>query len=363
MASQPKQTFGGVDLLRFIAAVMVMFYHYGFWVWAYPDGMAGQAAGVILPQRGLGQFTSSGWVGVPIFFVISGFIIAFSAENSTPLMFVWARVKRLGPAVWICAPITVIVALCVGTTWPHDAVLKLLRTEVFWPFSPWVDSVYWTLGVEIAFYSIVWALLATGRFYLIETVAAIIGLASGVFWVCFFVFGLTPLAEDRTLDLILIHHGCFFALGVMIWLVRFKGMTAQRIGLSLVFVAAGVLQIVSSVSATQAKITEPMYALPPIILFLLAIGFMVASLQVEMSWAGWRKVGMMTYPLYLIHDLVGAAVIGKLVFSGVNYEVAMAISAALMIVVSWLIAVEAEPRIRELLDSLLFRYRLRTPTS
>lgn len=36
MASQPKQTFGGVDLLRFIAAVMVMFYHYGFWYGPIP---------------------------------------------------------------------------------------------------------------------------------------------------------------------------------------------------------------------------------------------------------------------------------------------------------------------------------------
>ncbi|MBZ9813122.1 hypothetical protein [Mesorhizobium sp. CA7] len=45
----------------------------------------------------------------------------------------------------------------------------------------------------------------------------------------------------------------------------------------------------------------------------------------------------MTYPLYLIHDVVGAA----------------------MIAVSWLIATEAEPRIRLLLDHTLFRYWLK----
>ncbi|WP_245442043.1 hypothetical protein [Mesorhizobium hawassense] len=41
--AQHKITFGGVDVLRFLAAVMVMFYHYGFWVWAFPDGSSARA--------------------------------------------------------------------------------------------------------------------------------------------------------------------------------------------------------------------------------------------------------------------------------------------------------------------------------
>ncbi|TIT70941.1 MAG: acyltransferase, partial [Mesorhizobium sp.] len=55
-----------------------------------------------------------GWVGVQVFFVISGFVIAFSAENSTPLKFFEARVRRLAPAVWVCAPVSAIVLLLVG---------------------------------------------------------------------------------------------------------------------------------------------------------------------------------------------------------------------------------------------------------
>ena len=44
--TQHKTTFGGVDILRFLAAVMVMFYHYGFWVWAYPDGISARVLDV-----------------------------------------------------------------------------------------------------------------------------------------------------------------------------------------------------------------------------------------------------------------------------------------------------------------------------
>src|SRR4051794_242345 len=111
--AQHKTTFGGVDILRFLAAAMVMFYHYGFWVWAYPAGISARATGGIPPHPEMG-FVGSGWVGVQVFFVISGFVIAFSAENSTPLKFFEARFRRLVPAVWVCAPISAIVLLTVG---------------------------------------------------------------------------------------------------------------------------------------------------------------------------------------------------------------------------------------------------------
>ena len=106
----------------------------------------------------------SGWVGVQVFFVISGFVIAFSAEKSTPLRFFEARVKRLAPAVWVCAPITAAVLLLTDLSWPTDAVIRVVRTALFVPIDPWVDSVYWTLGIEIAFYAIVWVLLRLGSF-------------------------------------------------------------------------------------------------------------------------------------------------------------------------------------------------------
>ncbi|MBZ9660425.1 hypothetical protein LB523_15335 [Mesorhizobium sp. ESP-6-4] len=70
--------------------------------------------------------------------------------------------------------------------------------------------------------------------------------------------------------------------------------------------------------------------------YLAAVALMALSLRLDLSWPGWRRIGLMTYPLYLIQDVVDAA----------------------MIAVSWLIATEAEPRIRLLLDHTLFRYRL-----
>lgn len=357
--AQKKITFGGVDILRFLAAVMVMVYHYGFWVWAYPDGVSARATGGIPAQPAIGAWVESGWVGVQIFFVISGFVIAFSAETSTPLRFFEARVKRLAPAVWICAPVTAMVLLAVGLSWPTDAVIRLVRTGMFVPYGPWVDSVYWTLGIEIAFYAIVWTLLRLGRFHQMELVALAIGMVSTLFWCLYYPLGWADLAETRTLDLLLVHHGVFFATGVMLWLMRFKAVTTARLAFCALFLAGGVLQIASSVDVHILKVGREMPFAPPILIFLAAVGLMAWSLRLDLSWSGWRRIGLMTYPLYLLHDVVGAALLGVLVRAGLPHLFSMAVVGATMIAASWLVATEAEPRIRLLLDHTVFRYRLK----
>ena len=356
--AQQKTTFGGVDILRFLAAVLVMFYHYGFWVWAFPGGISARATGGIPPHPEM-ALLGSGWVGVQVFFVISGFVIAFSAEKSTPLRFFEARVKRLAPAVWVCAPITAAVLLLTDLSWPTDAVIRLVRTALFVPVDPWVDSVYWTLGIEIAFYAIVWVLLRLGRFDRMEAVAIVIGLISTFFWCLYYPLDMSDLAETRWLQLTLVHHGCFFALGVMLWLMRFKAVTPARLGLSALFLAGGVLQIISSVDVHSLKVEAAMPYAPPILIFLTAVGLMAWSLRLNLSWRGWRRIGLMTYPLYLLHDVVGAAMIGAMMRAGVPYLLSIAVAGATMIAASWLVAIEAEPRIRLLLDHTVFRYRLK----
>lgn len=359
MAQQKKITFGGVDILRFLAAVMVMVYHYGFWVWAFPDGVSARATGGIPAQPAIGAWVESGWVGVQIFFVISGFVIAFSAERSTPLRFFEARVKRLAPAVWICAPVTAVVLLIGGLSWPTDAVDRLVRTGLFVPDAPWVDSVYWTLGIEIAFYAIVWTLLRLGRFHQMEWVAIAIGMVSTLFWCLDYPLGWADLAETRTLDLLLVHHGVFFATGVMLWLMRFKAVTTARLAFCALFLGGGVLQIASSVDVHILKVGQEMPFAPPILIFLGGVALMAWSLRLDLSWSGWRRIGLMTYPLYLLHDVVGAALLGVLVRAGLPHLFSMVIVGATMIAASWLVATEAEPRIRLLLDHTVFRYRLK----
>src|ERR1700749_160316 len=74
-----------IDLLRFVCALLVVFTHF------------------LLPLGGYEGWASGGTAGVEVFFIISGFIIPYTAEYRTPFAFVRSRVVRLIPGVWICA--------------------------------------------------------------------------------------------------------------------------------------------------------------------------------------------------------------------------------------------------------------------
>lgn len=357
--NQSGTIFGGVDLLRFLAAVLVMLFHYGYWAWAYPKGLTSRAAGTLDAQEAIGALTSFGWVGVQIFFVISGFIIVFSAEKSTPSLFAAARVKRLVPAVWICAPISAAVLMLLDLSSGWKTAIRLANSMAFYPARPWVDIVYWTLGIEIVFYAIVWLLLATRRFHWLEAVAVGLGGISTLFWVAYHGLGWQDFAYPRAIDLLLLQHGCFFALGALIWLIRFKAASARRTGFAVVLLGGCVLQILATVQLHDVKVGHPTDWITPILVFLAAMAFLFLSLRLHLTSPLWRRIGMMTYPLYLLHNVVGAALLGALFRAGLPYLAAMAIASAAMIAAAWIIAERAEPPIRALISGLYARRPLK----
>jgi peptidoglycan/LPS O-acetylase OafA/YrhL len=176
-------------------------------------------------------FLGFGRVGVEIFFVISGFIIAHSAERASAFQFFRSRVVRLMPGVWIVAPITYALTLLINFAAPRELSVRLFRSLIFYPFGPWIDGVYWTLPIEIVFYTLVFSLLTIRRFRWLQATMTLIGLLSCAFWLGT-ILGLSDVipipANGRRLELILISHGCLFALGVFLWLCLTTKFTGGR---------------------------------------------------------------------------------------------------------------------------------------
>jgi peptidoglycan/LPS O-acetylase OafA/YrhL len=66
-----------------------------------------------------------------------------------------------------------------------------------------------------------------------------------------------------------------------------------------------------------------------------------------------RTIGLITYPLYLTHNVVGSAIIRVLVDAGLNDSLAVAAGLGMLVLVCWFICAKIEPAIRHLLKQFL----------
>ncbi len=106
--------FFGLDVLRFFSAVFVVLFHFGGFGISEPIFPAPKHDLAWPELYSISQF---GWVGVQIFFVISGFVIAASLIDVTTRTFLIRRVIRVAPALWIYCTI----GLCIRLAWGEPA--------------------------------------------------------------------------------------------------------------------------------------------------------------------------------------------------------------------------------------------------
>ncbi len=143
-----------MQALRFIAAFIVLIYH-GAGLYARTNG-----------QLDLRRFTEFGFVGVDIFFVISGFIMWITTKNKSGSTdatgFICKRATRVYLTLWIVLPIYL------AYLWSYSPS-RLLHVNITNTFllvpQPIKDSflgVTWTLSYELYFYTLVALSIALG---------------------------------------------------------------------------------------------------------------------------------------------------------------------------------------------------------
>jgi len=157
-----------VDCLRGIAALSVVWYH------------CTVGSGAI--HRGwLYRSGEYGWLGVEIFFVVSGFIIPYSLHRAGYraahfARFLLKRVARLDPpyfaGILFCLALSYLAALTPGFRGePPHYTLGQLAAHVAYVNSfvhlRWVNVVFWSLGIEFQYYLLIGLtfplLIARGR--------------------------------------------------------------------------------------------------------------------------------------------------------------------------------------------------------
>ncbi|MGC5799154.1 acyltransferase [Sphingomonas sp. NFX23] len=364
----------GLDLLRFLAAILVMVYHLTYDTWADPrlrrtDG--GITFGV---YRYLEQYTGSGWIGVQIFFVISGFVIAYSANGKDAWNYGASRFLRLVPGLWVCAIVSLPFLIVSGVPLSRMAI-SFVNTLLIQPFGPHVSSAFWTLPIEIAFYATMSLLIIIGKFQRIQTYGIVLGSISSLFWMLHVflddklglrhvVFGMNPATQ-----LLLFQHGCFFALGILMWLGTQVGWNLIRMTGCACLMITGVVAIFGEVDKSYLWTSIRHSPLVPTTIWLGALVtiFISATYNIHVvRLIGNQKrivkvLGLTTYPLYLIHQPVGIWLAYSCLKRGIEPLPSLIIASVASIGIAIWVATVLEPRLRGWMSSWLNHIRSKLP--
>ena len=160
---ETKNTYIGIQALRFVAAMLVVLAH---------------STAMVNERMHLDMFKwRAGWSGVDIFFVISGFVMAISSGTLITRangwkIFITRRLIRIVPLYWVATTLKLATILALPTL-ALDSPLELWNTIASYLFIPTFDDksllaapllkVGWTLNYEMLFYAIFTMALFLGK--------------------------------------------------------------------------------------------------------------------------------------------------------------------------------------------------------
>ena len=300
-----------VDALRGIAALAVCWFH-------FTNAVAGFELPAVL--RAIG---AHGWLGVEIFFVISGFIIphAMHAAGYRPAdfgRFLLKRIVRIDPPYLAAIALILVQAWLIAATGmqsgmpadfsPMQVLLHLGYLNAFAGYS-WLNPVFWTLAIEFQYYLVIallFPLIATARIGRHALVFAGAALAA---W-------LVPQ------EAFVCHYLFLFLLGIVTFQFRAGFLTRPAYLAALAVSTIGTALTLQWIAAATGLGTALLIAFVP--------GRRVGVLAF---------LGLISYPLYLLHIPVGTRILTaslRLHLGWVENLAVLAIALAATIGASWL---------------------------
>lgn len=326
-----------IDLLRAIACAMVVVFHYFY---------RGQQDGWV-PfhfDTWVTSIAKFGYLGVDLFFVISGFVIFLSAQKSGARAFLASRVARLYPAYWVAIAATVVVVRS-GTlsslVVPWWDVLINCTMFTHWFGASYVDGAYWSLAVELQFYIMVWLVLK------FDALAHVPFLMLG--WLSLSIVDL--LRPIYPLELFfIVQWAPHFCIGICSFLIQRQGARPQLVG---IFMLSSLLVLIGACKAAWKSNSADQLDVWIVSIFIsivLAVFWFISKNKIQIPahpllyWAG-----ALTYPVYLLHEYIGYVGLTELYALGVSPGFSLFFVVLLILFFSYLVHIHVEKRYSSLI--------------
>ncbi|SFQ83671.1 acyltransferase family protein [Hymenobacter arizonensis] len=333
-----------IDLLRFIAAMSVVLFHFTFRGY-YADHASPVA------YAGIEAVSKYGYLGVELFFIISGYVVLMSAQGKTLSQFFISRVKRLYPAYWVACTLTFVVVRLWGPTTSSPFWSPMMAAPVKRYLASMtmlqgfcgirdLDGVYWTLTYEISFYFLISLLIAFGwiKKHLVPFLAL---------WLTYCAL-IGPVETPIPFVILLLpSQAPFFVAGMVLYLLQTKQAAAWKLYLLLLSSYGLCLRSARAGMKLTVLYYHQPFSLP--VVCAVVTGCFVVFLMIVNSkrrlgpakWLTWA--GALTYPVYLLHHNMGYVVLQQL-GSKVDKYFLLASMLAMVLLLSYLMHVWIERR-------------------
>jgi peptidoglycan/LPS O-acetylase OafA/YrhL len=321
-----------LDGLRFVAALAVLVFHYagsGY----YQGAIWGKPTAAEFPT--LAPVAVYGYLGVELFFLISGFAICMSTWGRKPGEFVVSRVARLFPAYWLAVALTATVRTLapapLGRPRLGDVLSNLTMLHDFLHARP-VDSVYWTLRVELVF-------------YLLMAVMLFIGLDYRRLVLFCSVWTAASLAADATgskfMDILAMPQWSpYFIAGICFHLIHRFGSNAVLWGIVVLQWLLAQKEILVATAALTPQLGHALRTWPAVLVITGAFLVMAVLALGKLDRIRWQPLivlGAISYPLYLLHESIGWTAIYRLHQHFGGWPIIIGVTVA-MIDLAWFVA-------------------------
>lgn len=338
-----------LDVLRIIAASLVFLYH---WSGNGPRGFYSELPNkfpILNIPNWAAPITKTGFIGVDIFFLLSGVVIASSAINSNVKDFAKSRFLRLYPTYLIANLLAITIVPIVKPNISRSHLLFSLTGLHFFAGGEQVIGALWTLQQEVFFYSIVAmsiTILSKGKTFDEIALKKVLTI-----WTIIIVY--IPVLQLKSLNNFIPGYCSYFIIGSLISITRNKKELKNNLILICVSSSLAIRQIGGRM---ENAVNLPHAQLIGISILLVTILYLFLANRNQMGGRIGKNrkyltlIANATYPFYLLHETIGETFIQILWRHGVSINTSYLLVFLGIIALSIFITWKIEPLIKKLLS-------------